>query len=137
GRRGPVRAPPDGALLCPAHVQGALGAGERDVQKPELLGLLGRRLRVHDRDEPRLYAGDEHGVELEALGAMEAEELDGVGAGGVVTGSQCGLQELEEARECAVAAVGGEVVAAEAAELLDVLTALLRWGGDAGGERPR
>ena len=91
---------------------------------------------MHDRHEPRLQADDEHGVELEALGAVEAEQLDCVaGRGpGVVAGAQRGLQELEESRERSVPTVGGEVVAAEAADRLDVLAAFLGHVGGAVGQ---
>ena len=65
------------------EVQHLLGAGDRDVEQPSLLGPLVRRVGVGDRDEPALEPGHEHGVELEALGAVEREQLDGVaGASG-------------------------------------------------------
>ena len=68
----------DRALARPAEVQHALGAAERDVEQALLLVHRLGRLGVRDRHQPAFEPGDEHGVELEALGAVEREQLDGV-----------------------------------------------------------
>src|SRR5207344_2097647 len=51
-----------------------------------------------------------------------------------VAGAQCRLQELEESGERSVPTVGSEVVAAEAADRLDVLSAFLGHVGGAVGQ---
>ena len=56
----------------------AFGAAERDVEQPLLLVHRLGGLGVRDRDEAAFEPGDEHGVELEALGAVEREQLDRV-----------------------------------------------------------
>ena len=86
------------ALARPRHVQRALGAAQPDVEQAALLvERLGVALRVRDRDEAALEAGDEDRVPLEALGPVEREQLDRVvGDPAVVLAAQRGAQELEE-----------------------------------------
>ena len=87
-----------------------------------------------DGHEAALQAGDEHGVELEALRPMEGEQLDGVVAREVgVVPAQRRLQEREEAVDRtglplgrgARTALGVEVFLAETHDRVDVLLALL------------
>ena len=83
-----------------------------------------------DGHEATLEAGDEHGVELEALRPVEGEQLDGVVAGEVgIVAAQRRLEEREEAVDrarlplgCgARTALGVEVFVAEAHDCVDVL----------------
>ncbi len=55
-------------------------AGQAHVQEPTLLGELGVALRLANRQGPVLEAGQDHGVPLEALGAMEREQVHTFGA---------------------------------------------------------
>ena len=116
----------DRALARPAQVQHAFGAAERDVEQALLLVHRLGRLGVGDRHEARLEPGDEHGVELEALGPVEREQLDRVALAlaGVVAAER-GLQELEESVDAPTAAVGLEVLVPEPYERVDVLAAFL------------
>ena len=133
----------DRALPRPAEVQHPFGATERDVEQPLLLVHRLGGLGVRDRDEAAFEAGDEHGVELEPLRAVEREQLDRVvrRLAGVVA-AQRGLQEPEEAVDAAAAAVGLEVLVPESHQRVDVLAPflgqVLRIGGEVGevlGER--
>ena len=113
-------------------MQRALGAAQRDVEEPLLLVERVGGLGVGDRDEAPFEPGDEDRVELEALGAVEGEQLDGIVAGGVtVVVAQCGLEEREEAVDRPAPAFGGQVLTSEADEGVGVLAALLgeRRGG--------
>ena len=89
---------------------------------------------MRDRHESALEPGDEHGVELEALRAVEGEQLDGVVAGEVgIVAAQRRLEEREETVDrtrlplgCgAGTALGVEVFVAEAHDRVDVLLTLL------------
>ncbi len=112
----------------------ALGAAQRDVEEPLLLVERLGGLRVRDRHEAALEAGDEHGVELETLRAVEREELDGVVAG-TSSPSSPRSAVCRNARKpstepaCrpvrAGTAFGVEVLVAEAHERVDVLPPFL------------
>ena len=89
------------ALRRPRYVEFTLRPTQRDVQESSfLVQRFGVATRVRDRYESFLEARDKHGVPLQALGAMERQEIDGVGRNAtIVLAAQGGAEKVQEPRE--------------------------------------
>ena len=101
-----------------------LGAGDGDVEEPQLLGQGLAGAGVADRDQPLLHAGEVHDRPLEPLGRVEGRDLDGVAVAVGLVGPGGGVQPREEPRHRGGGLDGG-VVAGQLHERVDVGPALL------------
>ena len=101
----------------PRQPQVAARAGDPDVEEAPLLGQLGGLGRLADRQRAFLERRQEHGVPLEALGAVVGEELD---PGRLATGLDRGpAGHLREERGHVRGGVGPDEIVGELEERHD------------------
>ena len=105
-----------------------LGASERDIEQPALLGARRRRVGVGDRHQAALEPGHEDGVELESLRPVEGQQVDRVAARVGTIALQRRGEVRQEPLEAARTALGVDVLARQAHERVHVLSLLLGVG---------